>query len=202
MSSTQLSLAGVAPKLTGEWSQWFTPRDLAARIVAWAGVHPGQRVLEPSAGDGSFVTPLLDAGATVTAVDIDRANVSQLVGMRGRRHFDLRCFNFLMLDDIGAHDVAVMNPPYEDGQDLAHVLHALTFAPRVVALLRLVFLAGLERHRELWSKHSLTRVAILSGRPAFGGPCTESGAKSDFAVFEILRGRRSVPSIASVEWWA
>ena len=56
-------------------SQWFTPPKLAARVVEWAGVPISPfkewRVLEPSAGNGALVRPLLAAGAEVYAVEVD-----------------------------------------------------------------------------------------------------------------------------------
>ena len=195
----QLYLPGQHAPRDRACSQWFTPSDLSRQIIAWSGVRPGMRVLEPSAGDGSLVSPLLDVPCLVTAVEADRALISSLVGLRARRHFELRNFDFLQLADLGAFDVAVMNPPYEDGQDLAHVLHAIEYAPRVVALLRLVFLSGQERGSSLWAKHTLRRLAVLSSRPLFRGD-GNSGAKSDFAVFDIARGRSNQGTV-EMEWW-
>jgi len=199
VTSLQLLLPGSPPALKRAASQWLTPSDLAARMVEWAGVRPGMRVLEPSAGDGSIVAPLLAAGADVVAVEADKTLTWKLVDMKTRSDFELRHFDFLQLSDLGAFDLAVMNPPYENGQDLEHVLHALEFAPRVVALLRLVFLAGQERGRGLWSKHTLRRLAVLSSRPRFRGD-GDDDPKSDFALFDIERGRAN-PGPAEITWW-
>jgi 16S rRNA (adenine1518-N6/adenine1519-N6)-dimethyltransferase len=51
---------------------------LARRIVELAGIAPGDRVLEVGAGLGSLTVVLADAGARVTAVEVDRALVPAL----------------------------------------------------------------------------------------------------------------------------
>ena len=55
-----------------------TPKALAAEVVRDAKVQKGQRVLEPSAGDGALVEALLAVGAKVTAVEIDPARRDDL----------------------------------------------------------------------------------------------------------------------------
>jgi hypothetical protein len=193
----QTSLLGDTWPLSRSASQWMTPDDLATRVVSWAAVQPGDRVLEPSAGDGALVRQLVHAGADVTAVETDRGLVEgSLMYLRCA----VRNFDFLLLPDLGQFNLVIMNPPYEDGQDLRHVLHALTCAPRVVALLRLVFLAGQERGAGLWSRYSLRRLAVLSTRPRFRGD-GDNGAKSDFAVFDIWRTSPSGLDGVELEWW-
>lgn len=181
-----------------ELSQWFTPPDLARRIVAWSGVSRGSRVLEPSCGTGAFLAPLVESGANVHGVEIDAYLFEELT----HAGYSVTNDNFLSLtpDDLGTFDLVVTNPPYEGGADLAHVLHALKFAPRVVALLKVSFLSGQKRGRELWRHNTLSRLAILSGRPEFDGP-GDHGAKSDYAVFEIRRGREDVLAPTVVGWW-
>ena len=171
-----------APATATDLSQWFTKPPLCDRIVEWAGITEGMRVLEPSCGDGRLATRIIARGANVTAYDIDprwdHAIRQDFLGVRDV-HFDL----------------AVMNPPYEDGVDLEHVAHAARLCDRVVAVVRLVFLAGQERYARLWARYRLSRLAILSGRPSFDGP-VDGTARHDFCVFEI-----GGPGPLTVEWW-
>jgi hypothetical protein len=56
-----------------------TPAELAARMVAIAGLASGSRVLEPSAGTGVLVRAIRErAGSLVTAVEIDARMVALL----------------------------------------------------------------------------------------------------------------------------
>jgi protein-L-isoaspartate O-methyltransferase len=129
-----------------------TPRDVALRMVNLAAIRPCMRVLEPSAGTGA----LLDAigpcvpGGSIDAVEINAGLAQQ---MRAR-HPGVRvhCADFLAIagpsayvggnagDDaapLGMFDVIVMNPPFGNAADIAHIRHALTLlAPggRLVAI--------------------------------------------------------------------
>lgn len=193
-------------------SQWYTPPELARRMAALVDLR-GKRVLEPSAGSGNLVKEALVAGAAnVQACDIDARNVSTL-----RRRFliqeergDIGLWepvDFLRLptadEDTGVRlrfDVALMNPPWDDGEHWNHILHALKFAPVVIALAPLAMLEGQERYSGLWAHCTLDRLAICSSRPAFG---PEEGGKMPVACFVLRRGN-SWPGEAmttQVEWW-
>ena len=171
-------------------SQWFTPRELAQKLVEWAlgteiCVQP-TRVLEPSAGNGAIVRPLVAAGAEVCAIEIDERYCSDLRRELGSWNPLFCPSNFLEWGATIAYgyDLCVMNPPYENGMDVAFILHALKFAPRVVGIFRSQLLHGVSRKRELWAHVRPTRIAFLSKRPDFGG---EYGAKTDFIVCELMQ---------------
>lgn len=193
---------------TAELSQWFTEARLARRIVEWADLPPGSRVLEPSAGDGAF----LRAGPALlwTAVEIDRRHAGALGTLALSRSGPIESVvqaDFLTLaptdPNLGApFDGVIMNPPYEDDADVRHVRHALEFAPRVIALLRSAFRHGEGRWETFWRHVAPVRQAELVSRPRFGDG---GGARSDFTVWEfrkrdcpIERGHRDA---VEVEQW-
>lgn len=187
-----LPLAGIAPHPDAAKSQWWSPLDLATRIATWAGIGPGTRVLEPSAGLGALAHAARNLGGKVFCVELDPALVEHLRA----DDFEVLCSDFL-LANLGEYDVALMNPPFEDGQTEQHILHALQFAPRVVCIAQLGVLAGVERKAQLWDRHSLASMVVLSRRPKFSG--ASSTAMRDFGVFEICRGRQAMST--HVEWW-
>lgn len=53
------------------------PADAAA-LVAAARIRPGELVLDLGAGEGALTGPLLDAGARVVAVEVDRRALARL----------------------------------------------------------------------------------------------------------------------------
>lgn len=176
-------------------SQWDTRPETARWLVKWAGVKKRMRVLEPSAGKGNIVRELLAVGARVTAVEIDKARAAAL-DHEAVEH--VHCGDFLAWAPQyapGDYDMAVMNPPYEHDQDRQHILAALTLAPVVVVLARLVLLEGQERRETLWEPHSLTRMRVLSERESFEGE-VDGNARSAFAAYRIERG----PGRSVVEW--
>ncbi len=103
--------------------------DVLERIVAEAGPSPGSRILEIGPGLGILTDAMLRAGATVTAVEIDRGLVSWL----GERLADELAAGRLRLVEADALDVdltTLLEPPYEVVANLPYhitspILHAL-----------------------------------------------------------------------------
>lgn len=119
-----------------------TPRDLAERMADMLDVQPGDRVLEPSAGTGMLLGALggrmfADSSATpykernlVHAVEINRSLAGRL-----QAEFPLtevHCTDFLAFepDDFVPFDKIIMNPPFVDGADIAHITHAVRMLNR------------------------------------------------------------------------
>jgi predicted RNA methylase len=194
-----------------ELSQWFTPPDLAERIAEWATsvlANGTQRVLEPSCGRGALVLPLLRARCSVVGIDIDSANVNHLEQHRVLGVCTYWCGDFLEFrpHSVSPFDMVVMNPPFEDGAAEAHVLHALKFAPRVVAHVPLTTLEGKKRREGLWSEAYLKRVAICSSRPKYGA----AGGATAMCTIDVVRrpeGKVAMNGTVAacgveIEWWS
>lgn len=97
-----------------------TPKPLAARMAELAGVKPGMRVLEPSAGNGHLADAAKAAGAEVDAVEISDA-LRDVLQAKGHnivgRDFDSH-------EASGQYDAVIMNPPFGDRKDAAHIMRA------------------------------------------------------------------------------
>ncbi len=191
------------------FDRYFTHRRLAEQIVAWARVEPGMRVLEPSAGEGAFVLPLVAAGADVTAVELHPDQIAKLKGLDVARPFHLVHGDFLTW--LPSHpllfDLTVINPPFSDGADGQHVNHALRYSKRVVALVRTNFEHTVGRWFGCMQRARVTRKAVLIERPPpFGGPGDRSESPmSDYVVLELQRrGTERQPGeadLVAVEYW-
>jgi len=193
---TQLSIPGSPPAPKSELSQWFTSPELAARIVEWADPTPYSKVLEPSAGSGSFVRPLLERFTHVHAVELDPDWANILRELPGT--VQVHQADFMAWHTDEHFDLAVTNPPYEDGQDCEHVFRALQCSDRVVALVRANFLHGVDRYNKIWKHHWLKRLVHLSSRPHFSGA---GSPRHDFSVVEICKRFGSKEKLTHVEWW-
>jgi len=67
--------------LRRRWGQHFLKaRDIARRIVTWAGLPTDRPVLEIGPGSGALTAVLLEAGYTVVAVEVDPRWVEYLHG--------------------------------------------------------------------------------------------------------------------------
>lgn len=109
-----------------------TPPELARELVVRANVTSGQHVLEPSAGEGAIVLPLLRFGADVVAIERDAARRAELIDrFRGAYPDRLRvddAIDFLDYEPADPFDAVVMNPPFlkvGKGDHIDHFDHAL-----------------------------------------------------------------------------
>jgi len=99
-----------------------TPRSVITRMLELAQIEPGHRVLEPSAGKGDILDLILEQHPQndVTAIEINRT-LHEVLAAKGH---DVDHSDFL--EHRGQYDRIVMNPPFENGQDIDHVRHAAT----------------------------------------------------------------------------
>lgn len=183
-------------------SQWFTPPWLAKRLIAWCGSPSVSCVLEPSAGGGALVDAVHDRWplAVVDAYETDGRWVEELLRPRvGGGTLAVQHSDFLASPvPPEPYDLAAMNPPFEGGQDLAFLRHAMRCSRRVVMICRLGFVANQGTRRAVveagWS---WVGVAIL-GRVRFEGD-GDTSPLSDFAAIKLTSGPISAPP--TLEWW-
>lgn len=116
-----------------------TPPELAARMVEEAGIEPGHRILEPSAGTGNLLAAVGHTRTDCHAVAVElNAHLADKLSARFMVNVDIRRADFLACNgDLGTFDRIIMNPPFENGADIKHILHArhmLNPGGRLVAL--------------------------------------------------------------------
>ena len=106
--------------------QFFTPPELAKRIVTLADVRSAQ-VLEPSAGTGALVLECLTQGARrVVSVEKDEKAHEALCWMKypNGSHCPYNPCDFMAIVEDFRYDRVVMNPPFSRQQDIDHVTKA------------------------------------------------------------------------------
>jgi len=97
-----------------------TPRSVIERMLELAEIERGQKVLEPSCGKGDILDAIKEECSDVELVAIERNYaLSDILAARGH---DVTFGDFLEHHDT--YDRIVMNPPFENGQDIEHVRHA------------------------------------------------------------------------------
>jgi phospholipid N-methyltransferase len=110
----------VAPQL------FATPADVADRMVALAAIEPGMSVLEPEAGTGNLIWAVARAHSVLecplTAVEIN----GQLADGLQRAFPDVAVTHgdFLDTERGPKFDRVLMNPPFHNGADIDHIIHA------------------------------------------------------------------------------
>jgi predicted RNA methylase len=167
-----------------------TPPGLASRIVTLAGIEPGMQVLEPSAGRGALVRPMIEAGGTVTAVEISEDLVAELAALRPRPgsviHADFLAYDF----GIFAFDRVVMNPPFAHSADVEHVTKAFALlrpGGRLVSIMSAAVEFREDKVHKLFRKLLGETGSIVARLPS--GTFKESGTDVSTVIVVLERGR-------------
>ena len=141
------------------------------RIVRDAGVHPGEHVLEVGPGLGSLTLALLEAGATVTAVEIDPALARALpttVAARMPEAAD-------RLTVIEADAMTITGPGSLDGARPVRLVANLPYNVAVPVLLTLLdALDHLETVTVMVQAEVADRLAAAPGSRTYGVPSVKA----------------------------
>jgi len=97
-----------------------TPKTLAAKMAEMADIKPGMTVLEPSAGNGNLADAAREAGATVDAVEIS-GTLRDVLTAKGH---NIAAHDFESFEPDKRYDAVIMNPPFSDRKDAAHIMRA------------------------------------------------------------------------------
>lgn len=100
-----------------------TPKPIIERMLDYARIEPGQTVLEPSAGRGDILDAIAERceDVKVSVCEIN-ATLRELLAAKGH---EIQGRDFMDLNgELGLFDRVVMNPPFENGQDIEHIRHA------------------------------------------------------------------------------
>lgn len=162
-------------------------------------------VLEPSAGEGAFVTALLDAqqvGASmrrtaVTGVEPRVAAMGKLWLHMPHPRLTLcqtTFEEFVRLAPNAFFDLVIGNPPFSHAEE--HIKLAREHGRWVAFLLRLSMLGSQRRASTLWSQPGLYSVRPLARRPAFIRPRKPLRSdNSEYAIFLWQYGYQGVAQL-------
>ena len=101
-----------------------TPDALAEEVVALANIQETDTVLEPSAGLGHLAEMIREKHPDSKLHTVEY--VHSLAEVLTEKGFEVLNEDFLThtVEETGKYDKIVMNPPFENLQDIDHVLHA------------------------------------------------------------------------------
>ncbi|MBQ1784622.1 MAG: PLxRFG domain-containing protein [Gammaproteobacteria bacterium] len=97
-----------------------TTGQALAIVLEQANIQPGDSVLEPSAGKGDMADAAKEAGADVDVIEIN----GNLRGILEEKGHNVVAHDFMSFETDKRYDVVLMNPPFENGQDMAHTRKA------------------------------------------------------------------------------
>lgn len=174
-----------------------TPPEIAERMATLAGIEPDSLVLEPSAGTGNLLKAILQNENVRRVVAIEmNYNLAEILAQQFGQDSRVTLIRGDFLDHtkesidfkhpeaVRGFDRIIMNPPFEKGQDVKHIKHALTTLKpggRLVALC-----ANGPRQRE-----ALKDIAdYWEDLPA--GSFKEAGTGVNVALLIINKGKESL----------
>lgn len=97
-----------------------TPAHVAQRMAKLANIREGMRVLEPSAGNGNLADAAKAEGGQVDVIEIS----SQLRDILTAKGYTVVDHDFEGFTPDKPYDAIVMNPPFSNRQDAAHIMRA------------------------------------------------------------------------------
>ncbi|MEU6719855.1 methyltransferase [Nonomuraea sp. NPDC046802] len=126
-------------EVSGGREAFVSPPAVVERLMELVDIERTMIVLEPSAGTGNIAAAAVELGAIVDCVEIDNDLVEVLASrVPGANLLYRRDFLETDTSQLGTYDRVVMNPPFLEGRDIAHVTHALRFvrpAGRLVSVM-------------------------------------------------------------------
>jgi phospholipid N-methyltransferase len=122
----KLKIAELERKLLGQKIPGFfpTPLSLIEKMLFVAELQEGDVVLEPSAGKGDILDEIRDhvQGLHLSAIE-PNYQLREILKLKG---YNLVGSDFLEHHKKDYYNKIIMNPPFENGQDIDHVNHALS----------------------------------------------------------------------------
>lgn len=107
-----------------------TPESIAASMVSLAGIKTGMKFLEPSAGGGRICEAIVSLGIPKKSIHVCELQDSYRRKLL-RSGYNVIGSNFLDVKppqrDEWKYDRVLMNPPFSNGQDVDHLVHAMRF---------------------------------------------------------------------------
>lgn len=102
-----------------------TPPAVVELMIQSAHLEKWHIVLEPSAGVGHIADLVRPLVREVYVIELDKQRRDTLAG----KGYKFVGENFLHFTTANVYDRIIMNPPFEDGQDVEHVEHAFDLLP-------------------------------------------------------------------------
>lgn len=119
--------------------QFFpTPPDVAEDMLSWAEISATDKVLEPSAGQGALIIPIIERfpHLVVDVCELEEINRG-ILQSKLSNNINIIGEDFLNTTFTKEYDWIIANPPFAKNQDIAHIQHMYTLLKKGGTLLSL-----------------------------------------------------------------
>ncbi len=119
--------------------QFFpTPADVAEDMLSWAEISATDKVLEPSAGQGALIIPIIERfpHLVVDVCELEEINRG-ILQSKLSNNINIIGEDFLNTTFTKEYDWIIANPPFAKNQDITHIQHMYTLLKKGGTLLSL-----------------------------------------------------------------
>jgi phospholipid N-methyltransferase len=169
-----------------------TPEPVAERLVMMARIEPGNTILEPSAGTGNLIDAILKnhQDARISYCEMNCFILDILRGkyecVNGVRFLGRDCFDIDTTRGESRFDRVIMNPPFERGQDVDHVLRAWysLLAPRGIlsAIVSAGVFSRMDKKAKSFREFLQNAKAVVRDIPAGSFKSSGTGVESKIVL--------------------
>lgn len=164
----------------------------ALRTVDGLLTFPPATIIDPGAGTGVWGVEAKRLWTSAHVCGIELRDVDAPGEYDEWYHEDFR----LWTPPIMSVDLVIGNPPYKYAEQFVRLgLGMLVHNGIMAYLLRLAFLEGQDRGRDLWSKYPPCLVEVCSERPSFTGD-----GKTDATAYGIFYWRKGWHGETELSW--
>lgn len=190
-------LTGEITSPTDDYDFFPTPTIIADEMAAMLHLEPGDRVLEPSAGDGKLVDAVCRIGSNldVVAVELNPEMVSFLYvkyadaftgNMITIYNSDFDYFDAgVKFHSVEYFDKVIMNPPFKKRSDIRHVLRAFSMLKPGGKLVS-VMPSGITFRQDSLTKNFIDNMKSMSSKFVIKELPPKSFSKSGTDVNTVL----------------
>ncbi len=115
-------MGGDKVNIKKEFQFFGTPQELAAEVVGYARIEKGNKVSEPSAGQGAIVNAILSTGMVDIVDCCELMDINKNILLKNKA-VNFICDDFLQIPAkyYGYYDRIIANPPFNKNQDIDHI---------------------------------------------------------------------------------
>ncbi len=157
---------------------YITPPEVVSNFLGSHQLQQGN-MLEPCAGNGSFIKAIRQAGYDnhITSIEIFEQQYNNLLQYDNN---EVLITDFLEWEPNKKYKTIITNPPYSLAMEFLNKSFEIAEeGTEIIMLLRLAFLEGKKRYN-FWQKHPVNKLYALSSRPSFTGKGTDATAYGFF----------------------
>lgn len=165
-----------------------TPQSIADEMAYYLKPQKGDKVLEPSAGQGALIQAIHEYERNVV-VDCYELMPSNREVLKQLPNVNILGADFMEADNAGEYDLIIMNPPFAKNQDIDHFRKAFSLLKKggaLCAILSMHWTFAKEKKCEEF-RQWIEEIEAVELRPIERGEFKESGTNVPCIMMGVVK---------------